>query len=225
MNTRPQTLQDLGTGVDSLDDFGRNFRDWLHTLRGFSSRIQVARAIHGEPPRLAERFSEGLVADAWLAAYAELLAGKTGQPVPEWAFGAGRVARSPWFADDTPGLRALALIQSPLPFKRRNLFTPSVELPLRLRAGRPGKSLDEKRRTNADRQRRFRKRRRRELAELRSLKRMFQAQGISRAKAPSSQGKRATANSPRLFYRSQKCKTRFCRRQNETVLALITNML
>ena len=81
----------------------------------------------------------------------------------------GRVASSPWFADDAPSLRALALIQSPLPFKRRNLFTPSVELPLRLRAGRPVKSLDEKRRTNADRQRRFRKRRQRELAELRSL--------------------------------------------------------
>jgi hypothetical protein len=86
---------------------------------------------------------------------------------------ASHMAPSPWFADDAPGLRALALIQSPLPFKRRNLFTPSVELPLRLRVGRPVKSLDEKRRTNADRQRRFRKRRQRELAELRSLKRMF----------------------------------------------------
>jgi hypothetical protein len=171
MNTRPQTLQALGTGVDSLADFGRSFRDWLHTLRGFSSRAQVAQSIQAEPPRLAERFTEGLVADAWLAAYAELLAGKTRQPVPEWAFGPGRVAPLPWFADDTPGLRALALIQSPLPFKRRNLFTPSVELPLRLRAGRPVKSLDEKRRANANRQRRFRKRRQRELAELRSLMR------------------------------------------------------
>jgi hypothetical protein len=183
MNMRPQTLQDLGTGVDSLTDFGRSFRDWLHTLRGFSSRAQVAQSIQGEPPRLAKRFTEGLVADAWLAAYAELLAGKTRQPVPEWAFGPGRVASSPWFADDAPSLRALALIQSPLPFKRRNLFTPSVELPLRLRAGRPVKSLDEKRRTNADRQRRFRKRRQRELAELRSLKGMFRTQRISRAKA------------------------------------------
>jgi hypothetical protein len=173
MNPRPQTLADIGTGVDSLADFGRSFRDWLHTLRGFSSRAQVARAIQGEPTRLVNRFPEGVVADAWLAAYAELLAGKTRQPVPEWAFSPRRVAPSPWFGDDTPGLRALALIHSPLPFKRRNLFTPSVELPLRLRAGRPVKSLDEKRRTNADRQRRFRKRRQRELAELRSLKRMF----------------------------------------------------
>jgi len=42
---------------------------------------------------------------------------------------------------------------------------------LRLRAGRPVKSWDEKRRANAERQRRFRKRRQRELAELRSLMR------------------------------------------------------
>ncbi len=171
MSTRPQTLQDVVTGVDSLADFGRSFRDWLHTLRGFSSRAQVVRSFQEEPPRLAERFTEGLIADAWLAAYAELLAGKTRQPVPEWAFGPGRVALSPWFADDTPGLRALALIRSPLPFKRRNLFTPSVELPLRLRAGRPVKSWEEKRRANAERQRRFRQRRKRELAELRSLRR------------------------------------------------------
>jgi len=33
---------------------------------------------------MAERFTEGLIADAWLAAYAELLAGTTRQPVPEW---------------------------------------------------------------------------------------------------------------------------------------------
>ena len=176
MSTRPQTMADVGAGVDSLADFGRTFRDWLHTLRGFSSRAQVARAIQAEPTRLAKRFAEGGIADAWLAAYAELLAGSTRQPVPEWAFGAERVAPSPWFADDTPGLRALALIQSPLPFKRRNLFTPSVELPLKLRAGRPVKSSDEKRRRNAERQRRFRRRRKRELAELRSLKRMFRKQ-------------------------------------------------
>jgi len=88
MSTRPQTLQDVGTGVNSLADFGRSFRDWLHTLRGFSSRAQVVRSIQ-EAARLAERFTEGLIADAWLAAYAELLAGTTRQPVPEWAFGQG----------------------------------------------------------------------------------------------------------------------------------------
>jgi hypothetical protein len=65
--------------------------------------------------------------------------------------------------------RLLALEQTPLPFKRRNLYTPSVEVPLKLRAGRPAKSADEKRRANAKRQHRFRTRRKAELATLRAL--------------------------------------------------------
>ena len=68
-------------------------------------------------------------------------------------------------------LRALALARSPLAFKRRNIFTPAVDLPLRLRAGRPAKSPEEKRRVNAERQRRFRKARQRELIALRKLAR------------------------------------------------------
>lgn len=40
----------------------------------------------------------------------------------------------------TPSLRTLALVRAPLAFKRRNIFTHSVDLPLALRAGRPTKS-------------------------------------------------------------------------------------
>jgi len=170
MNIRPQTLQDVAAaGVDSLADFGRTFRDWLHALERFSSRAQVASAIQAAPAPLAERFAEGAVADAWLAAYAEFLAAKTRQQAPEWAFDPERAAPEPWFAEDSPALRALSLVQSPLPFKRRNLFTPSVELPLRLRAGRPVVPDEKKRRTNAERQRRFRRQRQQELLQLRKL--------------------------------------------------------
>jgi hypothetical protein len=66
-----------------------------------------------------------------------------------------------------PALRTLALVRAPLAFKRRNLFTHAVDLPLALRAGRPAKSAEEKRRANAERQRRFRETRRAELAALR----------------------------------------------------------
>jgi len=169
MSIRPQTLQDVATDTDSLADFGRNFRDWLHALARFSSRAQVAAASQAEPPLLAGRFADGVVADAWLAAYAELLAAKTRQPAPKWAFDPRRAAPTPWFAEEAPALRALALARSPPPFKRRNLFPPSVELPLRLRAGRPVVSQEQKRRANAERQRRFRKRRQLELARLRAL--------------------------------------------------------
>ena len=79
--------------------------------------------------------------------------------MPAWAHSPGRIARAPWFSTDRPLSRALALRDSPPAFKNRNLFTPRVDLPLRLRAGRPPKTAEEKRRTNAERQRRFRSRR------------------------------------------------------------------
>src|SRR5688500_3972439 len=137
-----------------------------------SSRTQAAVTITDEPPRLRDKFPQGNVADAWLAAYAEHLAGKIGRAAPEWAFVPWRTSDEPIFDEgSTPALRTLALVRAPLAFKRRNIFTPSVDPPLALRAGRPTKSVEEKRLTNALRQRRFRETRRDELAALRKLAR------------------------------------------------------
>lgn len=173
MSTRPKNLKEVAEQSGSLSEFGLNLRDWLHELRRASSRTQAAVAIADEPPRLQEKFPQGYIADAWLAAYAEHLARKIDRPPPEWAFAPERVASDPIFDEgaDSPTLRALALAHAPAAFKRRNIFTPSVDLPLRLRAGRPTKSLEEKRKNNAERQRRFRKARLDELAALRKLAR------------------------------------------------------
>jgi hypothetical protein len=62
-----------------------------------------------------------------------------------------------------------SLAHAPLAFKRRNIYTPSVDLPLSLHAGRPRKPQEEKKRSNAERQRRFRKKLQVELIELRKL--------------------------------------------------------
>lgn len=170
MSLRPATLKEIAERSDSIGDFGRHLRDWLHELRRASSRTQAAATIADEPARLRDKFPQGQVADAWLAAYAEHLAGKIGAAAPEWAFAPWRISDDPIFDDgSTPTLRTLALVRAPLAFKRRNIFTPSVDFPLALRAGRPVKSAEEKRRINAERQRRFRKARRDELAVLRKL--------------------------------------------------------
>lgn len=172
MSFRPTTLKEIAQRSDSIGDFGRHLRDWLHELRRASSRTQAVAAITDEPPRLRDKFPQGHIADAWLAAYAEHLAGKIGTAAPEWAFASWRTSDDPIFDEgSTPTLRTLALVRAPLAFKRRNIFTPSVDLPLALRAGRPAKSAAEKRKTNTERQRRFRKARRDELAVLRKLAR------------------------------------------------------
>jgi len=169
MNPRPTSLKDVAQQSASLSEFGLNLRDWLHELRRASSRNQAVAAIADEPPRLREKFPQGYVADAWLAAYAEHLAQKVRRTAPAWAFAPERISKHPIFnaVEDSPTLRILALAHTPAAFKRRNIFTSSVDLPLRLRAGRPTKSLDEKRKNNAERQRRFRKARLEELAALR----------------------------------------------------------
>jgi hypothetical protein len=165
---RPETLRAVSEASDSLETFGRLFQDWLHVVRTFSSRTQLERAIQEEPRRLTRAFSEGKVADAWLAASAEYAAQRAGLSYPAWT--AGRVAPEPWFAVGNDP-RARALRDSPGPFKARNLFTPGVDLPLRLRAGRPRKPLAELRAANAERQRRFREKRQAELQQLRALAR------------------------------------------------------
>jgi len=171
MTPRPTSLKDVARQTDSFADFGRNVRDWLHEVRRFSSRPQLERALADEPPRLKDRFPQGEIADAWLAAYAEHAASQLDRVPPIWAFEASRTAEEPWFADESasPKLRALALFHSPLAFKRRNLYTSDVELPLRLHAGQPRKSADQKRESNAVRQRRFRARQRAELKKLRNF--------------------------------------------------------
>jgi hypothetical protein len=170
-NLRPRTLREISERSESIGDFGRNLRDWLHELRNVSSRRQVGEAIGGEPALLVGKFPDGGVADAWLAAYAEHLAGEIGVRAPEWAFLPERISAEPVFDEGTDNrkLRTLALEHAPLAFKRRNIFTPLVDLPVVLRAGRPTKSIEEKRRMNAERQKRFRKSRLQELTMLRKL--------------------------------------------------------
>jgi len=171
MTSRPATLAQIAERAESIEDFGRHLRDWLHELRRISSRSQVSATLAAKPRILRNRFAGGEVADAWLGAYAEHLAQRSGIAPPHWAFDRARVAPEPWFANESgsPVSRIIALQRTPLSFKRRNLYTPSVELPLGLRAGRPAKSSDEKRQANARRQRLFRERRKAELASLRKL--------------------------------------------------------
>jgi len=169
MLARPRSLREVAERAEEVTRFGYEFADWLKTLRGGITRPEAAASIAEEPPLLRDRFPEGRVADAWLAAYAEHAATLAGLDVPEWTKGPKRTLTEPWFSVGAPAERQLALRDSPPAFRKRNLFTPNVDLPLRLRAGRPRKSAEEKRVANAERQRRFRARRGVELQLLREV--------------------------------------------------------
>lgn len=166
MQSRPSSLAEVATRADSLERFGHELADWLHTLRALGSRPALAASIADAPVLLAGRFPEGALADATLAAYADLLAERAGLAPPSWCFAAERVAPEPWFASTGPRSRLLALRDSPPAFKRRNLFSAAPDLPIRLRAGRPPVSTEQRRVKNAERQRRFQQRRRELIREL-----------------------------------------------------------
>jgi hypothetical protein len=159
MQRRPQTLAEVAARSDSLVRFGQELADWLHTVRTLGSRPALTRTIETTPPRLAARFAEGALADATLAAYADYLSTRIQTTPPGWCFEPERIAPEPWFAEEGPRSRLLALRDTPPAFKRRNLFTPAPDLPVRLRRGRPQVSAEVKRATNAARQRRFQQKR------------------------------------------------------------------
>jgi hypothetical protein len=173
---RPQSLREVAERAEDLGHFGREFADWLHTVRALRSRAQLRATSREEPPLLRDRFPEGAVCDAWLAGYAEHLSSKIGTRAPDWIHAPTRISPHPWFAVDRPTARARALRDSPPAFKNRNLFTEAVDLPLNLRAGRPRKSPEEKRRANAERQRRHRNRRALELELSRQAARIAMAE-------------------------------------------------
>ena len=115
----PQTLAEvarLAAEGESFDLCLRNFLD------GFFAR-PGGGALAAEPERLAEKLPQlGAVEDAYLAATAEWLAWKYDLSPPHWVFEPARFLRRPWFASQLAALRGLLLLESPAPFRSRNLF-------------------------------------------------------------------------------------------------------
>jgi hypothetical protein len=167
MSKRPTTLKEVAAQSASLSEFGLNLRDWLHELRRASSRNQAAAAIAEEPPPLRERFAEGAVAmRGWGHMRNTWRNGSASRPQLGRSPRAHRAGARLRHRRRKPGAADTGARLCPAAFKRRNIFTPSVDPPLRLRAGRP-KNRGRNAPHNAARQRRFRAARQKELSRLR----------------------------------------------------------
>jgi hypothetical protein len=134
MQPRPKTLAEIAAMSDTLTEFGYHTRDWFHELARFTTREEALKSIEAEPVLLAERFEKGDVADATLAALAELLSGYINALMPLWTLEKSRFLPDdkPWFSienEPTP-LRLCTLRDTPSAFKRRNLYSGEVRLPL-----------------------------------------------------------------------------------------------
>jgi hypothetical protein len=115
----PRTLAEVSELTAQGEPFDLCMRNFLD---GFYARPS-AEALRLEPQRLIEKNPKFVeIEDAYLAATAEWLAWKYDLPSPSWIFDPSRALRRPWFASPLSALRAVLLIESPAPFRSRNLF-------------------------------------------------------------------------------------------------------
>jgi len=163
---RPQFAAEVCEGVNDAETFGRNVRDWQHELRKVRSRPAFLRLVNAAPPFLRDRLKDGGQCDAYLAAYVEWLSDRAGIKAPEWVFDSRRVADRAWF--DYPPLWAQSFVAAPAAFRRRGVFTKPDNV-VRIQRGRPPVPDAQKRRKNAERQKRYRTSVNAKLARLKAL--------------------------------------------------------
>jgi hypothetical protein len=112
---RPAALQDVAARSLGGAPFDPLLREFLDEFYG-RTQSEMALAVAREPARI------GLVHDAYLAAVAEHLALKFGLPVPAWVEQPDRFLAQPFFAGGLESLKAILLVESPLAFRRRQIF-------------------------------------------------------------------------------------------------------
>jgi hypothetical protein len=123
MIKRPKSLRELAEESATYQEFGMNMKDFLHEFAFARQKKQpLAPMLAEEPPRLAERFSEGRVCDAFLAATTDYLSRENHLNTPLWALKEDYVLEEPWFALENIGLRALLLRDTPSAYKDKNIF-------------------------------------------------------------------------------------------------------
>src|SRR5438876_8527276 len=115
----PKTLAEVAELAARGESFDLCLRDFLDAF--FAQ--PAAGPLAAEPMRLSDTLPQlGDVEDAYLAATAEWLAWKFNLQAPRWAFDQTRSLRRPWFASQLASMRAVLLLESPAPFRSRNLF-------------------------------------------------------------------------------------------------------
>jgi hypothetical protein len=129
MRRHPTKLADVATlfTADGRREDGAfsvlldEFLDAFYTEDDASLRQAM---IDGEPPRLGlERL------DAYLGAVGEHLARRWGLRIPPWADQPWREVAEPWFVGMMgKGLSGLLLVESPIAFRRRRIFTEAEPL-------------------------------------------------------------------------------------------------
>jgi hypothetical protein len=118
-----QSLAGVALRVRAGQDFWPAVRELLDEFNLLQTDEQRLRAIADEPGLTDDRRY-----DAYLAGLGEHLALRYRLARPEWTIAPGRFLDRFWFVSDVKGLRAIAIAQSPIAFRRRGVFVPARSL-------------------------------------------------------------------------------------------------
>lgn len=126
MSTLPLTVREISQRRSDEARQGQPFSLWLigDLLDDFRQRRvtpeEKIALVRDSPVWLeTEKHAD---CNAYLAAVAETLCREAGLPPPAWTELACCFLKRPWFACGLETLKALLLVESPVPFRRRNLF-------------------------------------------------------------------------------------------------------
>ena len=121
--SRPTSLQEVAVESGAYSEFGRHLKDFLHEFALTKKRGSALEPLLSEePPRLARRFDQGRICDAFLAATADYLARVNAIQTPAWALREDLVLDDPWFSEELREVRLLLLRDTPSAFKDKNVF-------------------------------------------------------------------------------------------------------
>jgi hypothetical protein len=115
LHCRPASLGEVATRAKSGLPFDPALREFLDEFY-LANQARRAAGLADEPICLSA------IHDAYLAAVAEHLSLAYGLEVPAWTRSPQRVLERPFFAGGMEGLKPLLLVESPLAFRKRNIF-------------------------------------------------------------------------------------------------------
>ena len=119
---RPKTLAEAIRRINAGEEYQFKFPEFLDTFYGHvrEGRLDAAQAaIDDEPPSMSDADD-----DAYIGATAEHLARRWGlSRIPAWTEHPSRFLHRPYFPRAGTGVRAIVLVESPLAFRRRLIFT------------------------------------------------------------------------------------------------------
>lgn len=121
---RPHTLAEVARRINAGEqEFSPAMREFLDEFYGALRTAAAFELIAAEPEPIRDPRQH-----AFLGAAGEHLARRWNLPIPAWTEDRSRFLKRPYFTTPLEGLKAMLLVESPLAFRRRLIFTEAEPL-------------------------------------------------------------------------------------------------